>query len=195
MTRAKLMLIGLGLALVALMAAPAAAQDGPSITVEPMTVEAPGEQEFTVTGSGWTAAPPIFVLPCEAPESGDAADIDTATCDTSNLTPATPDADGNFEVTVTYDVPAEGIAIGAGDAASTEAAGAVITVGAGEAEGEGEGEAEGEGEDGATEGEGEEEGEEEELATTGVESGLLAVIGIAVVAAGALAVGYTRRFV
>ena len=57
-----------------------------------------------------------------------------------------------------------------------------MTVGAAQEEG---------GDDGAAE---EEEGGEEELANTGVESGLLAVIAIAVLGGGAMAVGYTRRF-
>ena len=158
----------------------AAAQDGPTITVEPATVDAPGETEFVVTGSGWTAAPPIFVLPCAAPESGDPADVDSATCDTANLTPATP-ADGAFEVTVTFEVPEGGLAIAAGDAAQTEAAAAVVTVG---------GEAAAEGEDGAAEGE-----DGGELAETGVESMLLVIVAIAVMAAGAMVLHSTRRTV
>lgn len=180
----------------------AAAQDGPTITVEPATVDAAGETEFTITGSGWTAAPPIFVLPCEAPESGDPADVDSATCDTANLTPATP-ADGAFEVTATFDVPEGGLAIAAGDAAQTEAAAAVVTVGAGDAPADDEGDsaegdgAEGDGaeatddgatDDGATEG-------DDELAETGVESMLLVIAGIAVMAAGAMVLRVTRRTV
>ncbi len=184
MTRAKLLALGLGLALIAIFAAPAGAQDGPTLTVEPATVEAPGEYEFTVTGAGFTAAPPIFILPCDAPESGNPADIDSDTCDTGNLTPATPE-DGAFEVTVTYTVPEGGLAIAAGDAAQTEAAAAVVTIGAAQEEG---------GDDGAAEEEGGEEEGGEELANTGVESGLLAVIAIAVLGGGAMAVGYTRRF-
>ncbi len=186
MTRAKLMMLGMALALIAVFAAPAQAQDGPTLTVEPATVDAAGEQEFTVTGEGWTATPPIFVLPCTIPESGDAADIDVASCDTGNLTPGQPE-DGSFTVTVTYDVPAEGMAIVAGDAAQTEAAGAVVTVGAADS-----GEGEGEGEDGAAEDEG---AEDEELANTGVESGLLAIIGVAVIAGGTMVVRTSRRHV
>ncbi|MFN3215212.1 MAG: hypothetical protein ACE367_01820 [Acidimicrobiales bacterium] len=173
----------------------AAAQDGPTITVEPATVDAAGETEFTITGSGWTAAPPIFVLPCEAPESGDPADVDSATCDTANLTPATP-ADGSFEVTATFDVPEGGLAIAAGDAAQTEAAAAVVTVGADEAPAEGE--------DGAAEDDGAAEGDDDaaaegddggELAETGVESMLLVIVAMAIMAAGAMVLRATRRTV
>ncbi len=198
MTKAKILMLGAAIAMVSVFATPAAAQDGPSITVEPSSVDAAGEAEFTVTGEGWTAAPPVFVLPCEAPASGDIADVDSATCDTANLTPATP-ADGSFEVTVTYDVPEGGLAIAAGDAAQSESASALITVGAA-AEGEGEAAAEGEGEEMA-EGDAEAEAvaetdemaEGEELAETGIESGLLAIIGIAVLAAGAMVLTSTRR--
>ena len=174
-------MLGVALAVVALFAAPAQAQDGPTLTVEPASVDAAGEHEFTVTGSGWTAAPPIFVLPCEAPASGEAADVDASTCDTGSLTPANP-TDGAFEVTVTFDVPEGGMAIAAGDAAQSEAAAAVVTVGAAaEAAEDDGGEA------------AEDEGADEALADTGAESGLLAIAGIAVVAGGAMVVNTSRR--
>lgn len=183
--RKTLTIIAVTLLAAAAWSGTAAAQDGPTITVEPATVDGPGEAEFTVTGSGWTAAPPIFVLPCEAPESGDPADVDSATCDTANLTPATP-ADGAFEVTVTFEVPEGGLAIAAGDAAQSEAAAAVVTIG-GDAPAEGEGDAAG-GDDAAAEGE-----DGGELAETGVESMLLVVVAITVMAAGAMVLRTTRR--
>lgn len=195
MTRAKLLVLGLGLALIAVFTAPAAsAQDGPTITVEPATVDAPGEVEFTVTGTGWLM-PPSAVIPCEAPASGDLLDVDSATCDTGALTPVTPDADGNFTTTLTVDVPEAGIAIvgfDLGTQGENEAGGAIVTVGAAEEGGEEGGEEE------TTEEAGEEEtteeAGEEELANTGVESGMLAIIGLAVLGAGAMVVGFNRRF-
>lgn len=193
MTRAKLLMLGIAIAMVSVFATPAAAQDGPSITVEPASVEAAGETEFTITGEGWTAAPPIFVLPCftvSTPE--EIAEQGAAACDTAALTPATP-ADGAFEVTVTYDVPETGMCIAAGDAAQTEAGFACISVGAAAEE---EAAEEGAEEEAAGEEEGMEEeaaGEEEELADTGIESGLLAIIGVAVLAAGAMVLTSTRR--
>jgi hypothetical protein len=196
--RKTLTTIAIGLLASAGWAGTAAAQDGPTITVEPATVDAAGETEFTITGSGWTAAPPIFVLPCAAPESGDPADVDSATCDTANLTPATP-ADGSFEVTATFDVPEGGLAIAAGDAAQTEAAAVVVTVGAGEAPAEGEDPATEDGaaaDDGAADDGAAAEGEEGgELAETGVESMLLVIAGIAVMVAGAMVLRVTRRTV
>ena len=190
MTRAKLIVLGLGLALLAVFAAPASAQEAREITVEPAFVEAAGEAELTISGAGWTM-PPTAVIPCDAPESGDLLDVDSATCDTGLLTPVTPDADGNFSATITVNVPEGGIAIVGFDLATqgqNEAGGAIVPVGAPAEEGAEEGS-----EDAAQE-ETAEEGAEEELADTGVESGLLAVIAIAVLGGGAMVVGYTRRF-
>lgn len=186
MSRAKLIALALGLAFIALLATPASAQDGPTLTVEPANVDAAGEHEFVVAGTGWTAAPPLFVLPCVgASNLEDLTAAGADACDISNLTPVTP-TDGAFESSVTYDVPAEGMCITAADAAQTEVAAVCISVGAA-ADEAGEG-AEGEGEEAATD------TAEEELANTGAESGLLVVVGVAVAAAGALTVGYTRRF-
>ncbi len=193
MTRAKLLMLGIAIAMVSVFATPAAAQDGPSITVEPSSVEAAGEAEFTITGEGWTAAPPIFVLPCftvSTPE--EIAEQGAAACDTAALTPATP-ADGAFEVTVTYDVPETGMCIAAGDAAQSEAGFACISVGAAEEEAMEEEATEEEGMEEEAAGTDEEAGADEELAETGIESGLLAIIGVAVLAAGAMVLTSTRR--
>ena len=116
-------------ALFALTGAPASAQDGPSITVDPEFVEAPGEQEFTVTGSGWTVAS-AFVLPCIVVEDLTQLDAQGGDCDLANLTPVTNDGSGGFEATVTYDIPEEGLLIVVGDADQMENAFHVITVGA-----------------------------------------------------------------
>jgi LPXTG-motif cell wall-anchored protein len=188
MTKAKLLVLGLGLAIVALFATPASAQDGPSITVEPATVEAAGEATFTVTGAGWTAAPPIFVLPCFTVATlDDLTAAGAAACDTAQLTPATP-TDGAFEVEVTYEVPEGGMCIAAGDAATTETAGVCISVGAPAEEGGEEG-----GEEEAAEGEATEE-PDGELASTGVETTVLMIIGGAVLAAGTMVFSFSRRF-
>ncbi len=178
MTRAKLLVLGLGLALIAVFAAPASAQDGPTLTVEPTNVEAAGEVEFTVTGADFTAAPPIFIVPCTSTNLEDLAATGTDTCDLTALTPTTP-ADGAFEAVVNYDVPAEGMCIAAGDAAGTEAAGACITVGAADAGAEGD----------------EEVAVTDELPVTGNNAGMISIIALSVLAAGVMTVGYTRRFV
>lgn len=92
----------------------------PTLSVEPASVPEPGTYTFTVTGTGWTSAPPIFVLPC----FGD--DI-PAQCDTGNLTPATPE-DGVFTVEVEYTVDPDGLVIAAGDAAQTETASVAVSI-------------------------------------------------------------------
>jgi len=98
-----------------------------TITVEPASVPGPGTYEFVVRGDGWLAAPPVFVLPCEAGATGVSAEEIGDTCDTSALTPATPE-DQSFEVTVTYDVGPDGMTIAAGDAAQSQLATAGVTV-------------------------------------------------------------------
>ena len=187
MTKAKLLVLGLGLALIALVAAPAAsAQDGPTLTVEPTTIEAAGDVEFTITGAGFTSEPPYAVLPCfGATTPEEVVELGADACDLELITTVTEATDGGFSFTVTYTVPETGGCIAGGDLAQTESAAAVcLTVGA--ADGGEEGEAEGEAEAEAI--------SEEELANTGVESSLLAIIAIAVLGAGAMAVGYTRRY-
>lgn len=179
MLKPKLLVLLLGAALLAMFTLPpASAQDGPTITVEPGSVDAAGSHDLTITGSGWTAAPPVFVLPC--PGANGSIDEFAAqgadACDTGALTPATPD-DGSFEVTVTYDIPAEGLVIAAGDAGQTESAVAIVTVGGGG--------------DAPTE-----EATVEaapEMPATGAESAPLAIAGMAVLAAGAMVVGFSRK--
>jgi serine/threonine-protein kinase PknK len=103
-------------------------QDGPSLTIVPDQVRRGGEREFRVCGGGWSATPPVFVLPCfRASTPAAIAEAGAAACDTAALTPTTP-ADGAFRVMVTYDVPRRGMCIAAGDAAQTESAFACIRV-------------------------------------------------------------------
>ena len=102
----------------------AAAQDGPSITVDPSTVDAAGEHSFVIEGEGWSV-PVVYLLPCAAPSVG--SEVDNDTCDTSDFTPVSP-TDGSFRLTVTFDVPAEGLGIGAGDTSQTESASFVVSV-------------------------------------------------------------------
>lgn len=157
----------------------AAAQDQ-TITADPAAVEAAGETEFTVSGSGFTADPPYAIVPCFAINSPEQlVDLDTETqCDTSQVVLISAAEGGEFAETVTFDVPAEGMCIVAGTLDGAEGGGTCISVGAADG-----------GDDGAAEEEG---GEDEELANTGVESGLLAVIAVAVLAAGVMMLT-TRR--
>ena len=200
MTRAQLLAMGIGIALVAILASPAAAQEDPTLTVDPSEVDAAGEVDFTISGENWTAEPPILILTCPFPSSGELADIDLESCDTEDLTPATP-VDGAFSIPVTYDVPAEGLAIIAADTGQTVAIPALVTVAAAQ-EDPPEGGDDSAGDDGAdsagddsaaTDGEGEDAGDEG-LADTGVESGLIAIVAAALLGAGAMVIATTRRF-
>ncbi len=168
MKKVKLLIAALGVALVASLAlAPAAnAQDVRSLMADPMFVDGAGEQEFTVTGSGW-ASDSIAILPCLGSTNYEEAAANGAdACDLGNLSIA-PVSGGELSIKVTYDVPAEGMCIGAGALDQSEVGTFCIGIGApvpppGQP-------------------------------NTGAESGLIAVIGISVLAAGALVVGMTRR--
>ena len=102
------------------MAAPAAAQ---SITADPPSVPEAGTYDFTVSGTGFSDAG--FLLPCPG-ANGDPAAIAEDSCDVANLTGY--DA-GDWSLDVTYDVPAEGLVLVAGNAAQTESSATVITIG------------------------------------------------------------------
>ena len=136
MTKTKLLFTAMSLALVAWMGASAAsAQNGPSISVSPTYVAEAGEATFTVTGSGWTVSA-SNVGTCNIPADADLAEIDAsahcsnlANLDIGNLT-AAPVTDGGFEVSHTVNVPEQGVFIVAGDLARTQTAGPIlITVG------------------------------------------------------------------
>ena len=106
------------------------AQDGPTVTVDPDTVEAEGEAELVVTGEGFTPDIDLFVLSCTAP-GGDLTAINgQEDCDVQNLTPVTADAEGTFEVTVTYTITPD-FAVVVGDSAQTESAGALVAIAGG----------------------------------------------------------------
>ncbi len=160
--------VGLFITASAALTGTAFAQD-PAITVDPPAVPAAGSYDVTIEGTGYGDAPatPIIVLLCPVPASGDAADIAAATCDAANpfqFTIATVTA-GAFSGTFTFDVPAEGLGIFATEAAEGGvAAGAIITI-----------------------------DPDAVLATTGAESGLIAIVGLSIIAAGAMVVGTSRR--
>lgn len=107
------------------MAAPAAAQ---SISADPPSVPEAGSYDFTISGSGFTDAG--FLLPCPG-ANGDPAAIAEDSCDVANLTAYEA---GDWELDVTYDVPAEGLVVVAGNAAQTESSATVITIGEAAAE-------------------------------------------------------------
>lgn len=195
MTKVKLLSLAFALAMMSFFATPAAsAQDGPTMTIDPVSVDAPGEQTFTLTGTGWTVGT-IFVLPCTVPESGDPADISAETdCDSTDLTPV-PIVDGGFTQEVTYEVPEGGMVIAGGDANGEEGTAVLITIGAADGGGDdgagddGDGDGDGAGDDAGAE----EPVENNELPDTGAETAPLAVLGTAIVAAGAMIFGFSRK--
>ncbi len=180
MTKTKFVLVAIALALVAWVGAGAAsAQDGPSLSASPSSIAEPTDGvSVTVTGSGWSVAS-AFLLPCNIPEGVNAAEMsDDAIADhcsqaggfldMGNLTPVTI-ADGGFEATVTLDVPAQGIFLVTGDAASTESAYALVSVGMDDMM------------------------DDDMLAETGVETSVLVIIGAGIALAGLMVFGLSRR--
>jgi len=172
-------------------ATPAYAQGDQTITSDPASVEEAGEYELTVTGSGYSE--PAFLLPCPG-ANGDPAAMDEDSCDTGNLTPVTPDGDGNWEATVTFEIPAEGLVIVAGNVAQTEVGLTAVGVGAMEDSGAMEESTE---DSGAMEESMEETAaaEDDSLADTGNEALFVAVIGLTALLAGALFLNSKRDLV
>ena len=210
MTKTKLLVIGMALALVTWVGASAASADnhGPSITVDPTSVSAAGQHTFTVTGSGWTVSL-TNVLPCKIPEGANGAEIDAsvhctslAVLDIQNMRP-TPVTNGGFEVEISIDVPEQGIFIMAGDTARTESAEAVlITVGSmGDGDMDDSDDMTPDGDMADDMDDSDDMGDEDmaddmdgdELADTGSNTPLLAIISLAVVLAGAMVLGLSRR--
>ncbi len=158
---------------------PASAQDTPVVTVDPAAPQA-GEQELTVTGEGYTVDG-VFVVPCTGANNLEQlVELGADACDLGNLTPATLE-DGAFEVTVTVDVPAEGMCISAGDLAQTQV-GAVCFG------------PEAAGDDGGDEAAAEAEEQQEPLPETGIDAQTLGLLGAGLLAAGGLTALSIRRF-
>ena len=178
-TRSALMLAAV-FALLAAIAAPVGAQDGPTAEIDPLVVPAAGEQELNATGSGWQNDPAI--LPCPG-LNGDESAFTIANsqdvCDVSAFViPALED--GAFETPLTFDVPAEGLVVLVADQATLEFVLITVTV---------EGAADDSGDTGA------EEAGTEELANTGAETGALLVIAASLLVAGLLFTTSRRHFV
>lgn len=175
-------------------AAPAGAQDDPTLTVEPASVEEAGSQEFTVTGSNFKPVPG-FLLPCPGAE-GDLetmADGDPAAlCDLSNLFSYTVDDDGTWMATVTYEVPEGGLVIAAGDQGGENAAATLVAVGDAPA-------TSADADDAAADDAGADDGDAaddtgDELAETGIETAALFIFGATIVIAGYMIIRYGRAF-
>jgi len=169
MKKIKLLIAALGVALVASLAlAPAAqAQETHPVMADPLFVAGAGEATFVVTGSGWPEGA-VALLPCEGSTNYEEAAANGAdACDLGQLTMAMAGADGTFSSSWTYNIPAAGMCIGAGTLDSAHVGTICIGIGAPVPP------------PGSPD--------------TGAESGLIAVIGAAILAAGALVVGMSRR--
>ena len=166
MKKIKLLVSAFAVALVAMLAlAPAAqAQDVPLAQADPAFVEAAGEYEFTITGSGWIPGA-LALVPCSVNSYEALATGGADACDTGALTLATAGADGTFSVTATYTVPEDGMCIGIGGGAGFTEQGGGYCVGVGAPI----------------------------LPNSGSESAMVAIIGAAVLAGGAMIVLSTRR--
>lgn len=177
------------LALLVGFAAPASAQDEPTLTVDPPSVDAAGSHDFTVTGTNFKPVPG-FLLPCPGAEG----DLETmaggdpaALCDLSNLFSYIVDDDGGWSAEVTYDVPAEGLVMAAGDQGGENAAATLVTIGdspAAETTDADDGDAD---DDAAASG-------GEDLAETGIETAALFIFGATIVIAGYMIIRYGRAF-
>ncbi len=158
MTSSKLMLFTLAAAFFLFaQAAHSSAQDRPTMTVSPSHVESPGEYTFKVTSEGWTASPPLGVLAC--PDL-----VDQTDCDRANGVTVNELQDGGFTTEIVVQVPSEGIYIGAGDYAETQAVAVRVTVGG-----------------------------EADLPATGLNTSLLVIMGTGIVLAGVMVFGLSRR--
>ncbi|MGI9623908.1 MAG: hypothetical protein ACR2PK_13820 [Acidimicrobiales bacterium] len=197
--------------MVLVFASPANAQDDPvigTVTSDPASVPEAGEYTLVATGEGFIPDSMILLGACVAPgdvlvpgvstpeevsEAGFSIDP-LADCDLDTTQSVTVDADGNFTAEWTGEV-ADNFFFSAGALDGSQAGAAWIPVGAVE-EGGGE---EGEGEEATEEPEPEpepepiSEGEEEELANTAVNSDLVVVFGVGLLAAGTLTLATTRR--
>lgn len=187
MKRLLLSLVAVVLATFA-MAAPVSAQGDQAITADPTSVDAAGEHELTVSGTGYTG--PAFLLPCPGAEGDLTKVAEDGACDLNNLTPVAPDGDGNVEATVTYDIPDGGLVIVIGNADQSEVAVTLVTVGAAE-----EAEEEAAEEEAAEEPEEEaaEEADDDALASTGAESFQFVIIGATMLLAGVMLARFSRR--
>ena len=175
----------------------AGAQDAHIGTIEadPATVPEAGEYTLTANGSGWLPDTSILLTACVSPAETlvpGVSDLETVVaaagrieplshCDLATAVPIDVDSDGNFTAELTAEVGDNFFfSAGALDGSQAGAAWIPIVDPAAAAAAEEE----------AAE---EEPAEEEELAETGVETGLLAVVGAAVLGAGVMVGREARR--
>ena len=211
----RLLVLAGVMALIGMLWASPAAADGhlPTITIDPDTVPAEvGDVTVTISGANWTEPSPFFIVACpgaagdpDAPYSLSTAPEAIAMCPDlmASALPVNWD-DGSFTTEWTVgitqaDIDIGGLVIMAGwlstDTLSNPEANATVgLINIGEAEEEPMDEpAEEEPMDEPAEEEPMDDTGEEELPVTGNDSGLLAIVGASILAAGLLAISAGRR--
>lgn len=211
----RLLVLAGVMALIGMLWASPAAADGhlPTITIDPDTVPAEvGDVTVTISGANWTEPSPFFIVACpgaagdpDAPYSLSTAPEAIAMCPDlmASALPVEWD-DGSFTTEWTVgitqaDIDIGGLVIMAGwlstDTLSDPEANATVgLLNIGEAEEEPMDEpAEEEPMDEPAEEEPTDDTGEEELPVTGHDSGLLAIVGASILAAGLLVIGAGRR--
>lgn len=170
------------------MAGTASAQDivQGTVTADPPAVPAAGEYTFTATGADFIADTSVLVLKCTAPgdilvypdasleditASGNGIDA-LADCDIGAAVNVDVDSDGGWTAELTAEV-GDNFWLSAGDLAGTQKGGTWIPILPAEPEVIS--------------------ADDDDLADTGVETGLMAVIGIAVLGAGVMVAREARR--
>ena len=206
MRKALIALVAMVLASLSLVGT-AQAQDAVIGTVvsDPATVPAPGEYTMQATGSDFIPDTQVLLVACTSPAAtlvpgqSDLEEITAAAteinaladCDIAAAQNVEVDGDGAWSAELTAEV-GDNFFLSAGALDGSQAGAtwiAIVPEGAGEEEEAAE-EEPAEEEEAAEE----EAAEDEELADTGVETGLLAVVGAAVLGAGVLVAREGRRF-
>ncbi len=179
MTKTKLVFIAMAMALVTWIGASAAsAQDGPTASADPASVEAAGTYSIALTGSGFMESTTVSAAACS---TGDPDEIDATTfvslCPLSG-TPATDNGDGTFSVTMEdVEIGEDGIVFWMGNPIQRDVVTVAVTVGAMD-----------DMDDDMADDMG-----DDMLADTGVNTPLLAIVALAIVLAGAMVLGLSRR--
>lgn len=174
------------------------------VTADPAMVPEAGEYTFTATGAGFIPDTSIIVLKCVSPADElvpGVSDLDTIVAAAGEISPLEDcdiaaaqnidvDGDGGWTAELTAEVGANFfLSAGALDGSQAGATwvpivpeGAADDAAADDADADAEADAD------------DADADDAELADTGVETGLLAVVGAAVLGAGALALRESRRF-
>lgn len=95
------------------------------VAVDP-AAPAVGRQDLTIEITDFTPDTAVYAVPCSVPGSGDAADLSSDMCSIVDVVTATTDDTGHASLTVTWEVPAEGLGVYVGDEMRTDQATAIV---------------------------------------------------------------------